>query len=215
MDYSQRAAQYGYKYRTEYEKQVRDDGKVHTMYSLLDPANELQWLAAVVLSGVAGNLVYDVIKYVAKQIRDRLTEKSKTIELQNFEKDTFEIVADEKTLNQFISYIQAYYKGNKIDNQVSDAIAEEEIVHSMTSDKAAEFMAAITASDDQEEIKNNFLEVFKEGAKIAAKKKWKERPNYKQLENLFRTLKQDSKAERKAKKKLAKKTIPKYHKKKK
>ncbi|HEX7412621.1 MAG TPA: hypothetical protein VF411_01155 [Bacteroidia bacterium] len=196
IDYSFRAVQYDYKYRTNYEKQVQESGAIKTKYSLHDPTNEIQWLAAAALSGVAGNFVYDIIKYIAKQIKDRITEKSKTIELEQIDEDTFEIVADEQTLSKFILYIQSYYKGNsKIDKKVSNAIAEEEIVHAMTDGKSEEFMTAIDTENEEERTKK-FLEIFQGGAKDAQKLRV-HRPDHKQLEKLFPAIKQKRKTNKK------------------
>ncbi len=197
IDYSFRAVQYGYKYRTNYERQLRENGTIKVKYSLLDPANEMQWLAAAVIGGVAGNFVYDIIKHVAKQIKYRITEKSNTIELEQIDKDTFEIVADEQTLSKFVLYIQNYYKGNgKMDRKVSDAIAEEEIVHAMTDGKSEEFMTAID-TDNQEERTKIFLEMFQGGAQEAQKLRAK-KPDDKQLEKLFPAIKQKRKMVKKA-----------------
>ncbi len=191
INYSLRAIRYGYNYRTNYERQVKSKGKINEKYSLLDPQNEVQWLAAAALSGVAGNLVYDTIKHVAKQIKIRLTEKSKTIELKQVDKDTFEIVSDEQTLAKFVLYIQNYYKGNaKLDKRVADAIAEEEIVHAMTEGKSEQLTNTLSKQENGKAMQKMFLEMFKNGAE-EAKKLRQQGPTPQQLEKLFSLVKKN------------------------
>ncbi len=206
VNYSNLAVTYGYDYRIQYEKQVKEHGKIIAKYSLVSPTNYYEWLAAAALSGLVGSMAYDLVKYVAKQIYATLNEKRKTIELEHKENEIFEIVADPAVLNKFVTYIQSYYNGSaNIDKKAEAGVLEEELVHSLTENYPDEILKALEISNEggKEALEKQFGVALIEAAKLASKKRG-QRPSYKQLDNLLPILKKQIKADKKAKKKAKK-----------
>ena len=120
MEYSKRAFEYGFDYRLAYEEQVKNYGEVKVKFSLVSPENYQTWMAAAALSGMIGNLAYDLVKYVGKKIIEQL--KTKEEPLNYSEKIIIEIISDNNKLIQFTNYIQGYYKGNsKLNKEVEKA----------------------------------------------------------------------------------------------
>lgn len=204
-EYASRAVHYGYEYRVEYESQVAEQGEIRVKYSLLNPANYLEWIAVAALSGLVGNMASDLVKYVAKQALEKLTAKQEVEELTHEEKNTLKIVRDNATLNKFTVYVQHYYKGMpKLDKKVGSGIAEEEIVHSVTDGEADKMEQVLKDIENGKDIKEAFGELFLEGAKNAGKKR-REKPKIEELNETLKGLKKDLKKLKKEKKKQHKK----------
>tara|TARA_R110001599_G_scaffold131106_1_gene306781 strand:+ start:322 stop:966 length:645 start_codon:yes stop_codon:yes gene_type:complete len=202
LDYSHRATQYGYRYRLEYEKQVREHGEVIVKFSLVDPSNYLEWLAVSALGGITGSVAFELVKYVAKQIYQKLTSKKEP--LSDSEKSVLKIVSDNATLNQFTIYIQNYHKGNaKTPKEAHDAVLEEEIIHSMTDDLKDEMIEAMEKLD-KENFTEVFGEIFLKAAKEAGEKR-RAKPKLSDLHNLLTELKGTIKMEKSNKRKVKKK----------
>ncbi|ALJ01677.1 hypothetical protein [Rufibacter tibetensis] len=127
-EYAKQAVQYGYSYRTAYEHQLATQGDVKVRYSIFNPDDYYELLAIAALSGIAGNLAYDLVKHVAKQIYTKLIKKEKDVELTYAEQDLLRLIDDNAFMNKFIVYIQDYYQGMpNIDKRISKAIFDEEI----------------------------------------------------------------------------------------
>jgi len=200
-EYASCAVHYGYEYRIEYERQVSEKGEISVKYSLLNPSTYLEWIAVASLSGVVGNMVYDLVKHVAKQVYEKLTAKKEAGQLTHEEQNALTIVSDNATLNKFTVYIQSYYKGMpKIDKKVEWGILEEEIVHSITDGEVNKMEQIMKEVENGKDIKEAFGELFLEGAKKAAQKR-REKPKLEELNATLKELKKDIKQLKKEKKK--------------
>jgi hypothetical protein len=192
-DYANRAIHYGYQYRIEYEKQVKTQGEVTVKYSLLNPSTYLEWIGVAALSGVLGNMVYDIVKHVANQVYQKLTTKQQHTELSTEEKAAMKIIGDNATLNKFIVYIQQYYKGMpNIDKKAEECIIEEEMIHSITDDLENEMYNALKEIEDGKDAQETLIELLRQGARVAGKKR-REKPKMDELNETLKGLKKELK----------------------
>lgn len=200
MKYSKRAFEYGFDYRLAYEEQVKNYGEVKVKFSLVSPENYQTWMAAAALSGMIGNLAYDLVKYVGKKIIEQL--KTKEEPLNYSEKIIIEIISDNNKLIQFTNYIQGYYKGNsKLNKEVEKAIIEEEIVHTMVGKDSEKIMTVLENYDEKEtDPEKSFGEIFIASAKLAGENRLN-KPKIEELQNALSALKKELKKEKKHKKK--------------
>lgn len=195
-NYAHRAVYYGYDYRVAYEKQFKEDGDIKILHSLLDPSSYYELIAIAVLSGMVGNLAYDLAKSVATQIWKRLTTKKKEEKLEKEEELVLEIVSSNQKLNEFTMYVQAYYKNLKnVQIKVKHAILEEEIVDVASKEKAEDLIKTME-SEDILDLQKFLMDVARETSK-----KRLEKPQIKELKELFPELKKELKANQKSKRK--------------
>lgn len=119
MEQAHRAIRYGYFYRREAEKAKEHDGlSIH--YSLTTPANGLEWIATLVISGVS----YDIIKYLVKKLYSYI--KSKINPNNKDEEKVIEIFEKEEELQLFVKYTKEFHAGLKdVDSKIIDYIQEE------------------------------------------------------------------------------------------
>ncbi|KXN97848.1 hypothetical protein LS48_14560 [Aequorivita aquimaris] len=206
-EYAERATKYGYQYRVEYEHQVEKFGKVKSKYSLIDPSNYYQWLAAAALSGIVGTIAYDLVKFVAKQIYKTIT--SKKTEITDSDKQVLEFISNNAELIKFTNYIRQYYSGNaKIPKEALNAILEEELVHSLINNHKGEFndvlkKMADDKSDEKPDLAKHFGALYLEAAKSAGKKR-KDKPKLNELKESMKVLKKEIKKAKKDKRKRKK-----------
>lgn len=194
-NYAHRAVHYGYDYRIEYEKQYEKHGEIKIMYSLLDPSSYYELIAIAALSGMVGNLAYDLVKAVASQIWKKLTSKKKEANLDNDEELLLELVSNNTKLNEFTVYVQAYYKNLKnVKIKVKHAIIEEEMADVASKDKVEDFKDAL------EEDKLDLQKILMDVAREVGRKRF-DKPKRKELKELFPVLKKELKAHKKSKKK--------------
>ena len=98
------AVRYGYQYRNIAIEQASDEN-VRLHYCLSDPSQILEWLAGVILSGIT----WDVIQKGVKKLCNLIISQ---IQLKNArEKEAYEILSDEKKLQEFYEYIIEYLEG--------------------------------------------------------------------------------------------------------
>lgn len=200
-DYANRAIHYGYQYRVEYERQVKIQGEITVKYSLLNPSTYLEWIGVAALSGVLGNLVYDIVKHVATQVYQKLTSKQQLTGLSNEEKNVMNIIGDNATLNKFIVYIQQYYKGMpNIDKKAEKGIIEEELIHSVTDDLKDEMYNALEEIEDGKDAQETLIELLRQGARAAGKKR-RAKPKMSELNETLKGLKKELKQIKKQAKK--------------
>jgi hypothetical protein len=206
ITYASRATKYGYKYRTEYEKQVSEFGEVRSKYSLLEPSNYWEWLAVASLSGIVGTVAWDIVKFVARQIYNQINNKLS--ELTQSEKEVLELISNNDELLKFSNYIRQYYKGNaKIPEKALRAILEEELVHSLLDNHNDDFKETIKKiNTDKKEplnVEKDFGALLKQASKSAGRKR-REKPKLEELKRSMKILKKDIKKARKEKKKKRK-----------
>jgi len=162
MNYSNRAVHYGYKYRRIYEEDVEKNGKISVKYSITNPLTLEEWLAAAVLGGIVGNLAYDLVKFVCKQIYQKLTTKKEN-EITSEDKLMLKFINDNNNLKKFILYIQDYYNGLPgINKKILEGIFEEEAVDLLTKKNTKEITEKFNKNGDitPEEIQIIFSENY-------------------------------------------------------
>ena len=91
------AVRYGYHYRREAEVHAESNAKLH--YSLPEATTILYWLANLVISGVA----YDLIKKYAKALWEKLMSKNTRIS-----EDVNTLLIDEDELKKFVVYVKEF-----------------------------------------------------------------------------------------------------------
>src|SRR5438067_20703 len=121
MSYSKKACYYGYDYRIVFEEQVSQIGYVNEKANLPTPDNYQEFLAAAALSGFIGNFGYDLIKYLANQVKEKLLKKKGLEGVSYNDDETLKLVQDNNQLNKFAVYVRQYYKGlPNIDKKVEE-----------------------------------------------------------------------------------------------
>lgn len=202
VDYSKRAVYYGYTYRIAYEKQVAEKGEVTLKPSLLQPDNYYEWLAVAAIAGVVGTYASDLVKHVAKQIINLLSEKIKQKTLNKEETKMINFLSDNNELNNFTIYIKNYYNGSpQLDKRVDDAIVEEELADTASKGMKEEFVRLLENFDANN--KEKITETFTKIARAVGEKRW-EKPTIEETTKLLKALKTELKKEKKARKKKKK-----------
>lgn len=118
--YSELAMRYGYQYRDVYERDLAR-GPLTRFYSLIDLPPIFQFLGIAALSGIIGNISYDVLKYVVRKIiknspnlphwGGRLLEQLRT---------------DDRALRKMVQYLQDFVDGREYEpHQVSKLCQQE------------------------------------------------------------------------------------------
>lgn len=187
-EYARRAVRYGYQYRTAYENQLTTQDDVKERYSIINPETYYELIAIAALSGIAGNLAYDLVKHVAKQIYNGLIKKQKHAGLTYEEQGLINLINDNAFLNKFITYIQSYYKGMPdIDEKISKAIFDEEInplIYRLITNETK-------MKNLKDDVKNgeDFNKAFSQLLMLEAQNEIKKRPNKPKLDELNNTLK--------------------------
>ena len=96
------AVRYGYR-KIAIEQAFDENVRLH--YCLSDPSQILEWLAGVILSGIT----WDVIQKGVKKLCNLIISQ---IQLKNAqEKEAYEVLSDEKKLQEFYEYIIEYQEG--------------------------------------------------------------------------------------------------------
>lgn len=182
--YANRAVQYGYKYRIEYERQILQNGKINVKYSLLEPELWYEWLAMAALGGIVGNYATDLINYVGKQIVHILKDKENESQLSESEKEIINIVQDNKEVNRFNIYINNYYcQSNRINEKVNKAIREEEFADELTNKDCNDIMLKFSSKDIE-----CICEMISDAAQRATNKR-NEKPDIAEITTMFKPLK--------------------------
>ena len=98
------AVRYGYQYRKIAKEQVsNENGRLH--YCLSDPSQILEWLAGAILSGIT----WDIIKNGVKKLCNLIASQIKLEDAR--EKEAYEVLSDEKNLQEFYECIIEYQEG--------------------------------------------------------------------------------------------------------
>ncbi|MDP3182382.1 MAG: hypothetical protein Q8M54_06145 [Desulfobaccales bacterium] len=103
MNYAMYTVYYGYYYRRAYEKQLSKEGDITTHYALIDPSDLACFLALSALSGIIGNLAYDLIKKAFLTIIKKSETLGKEIGQSNIS------ISSEGDMNIFIQYIEEFH----------------------------------------------------------------------------------------------------------
>ena len=115
-----RAIRYGYYYRKIAEREMSNNRDIRINYNIVSPTNFLEWIAALVISGVT----FDIIKFFVKRLYSAI--KSKCSSLDKDEENIIEIISNEEELSLFVKYTKEFYTGlRNVDQNVVDYIQEE------------------------------------------------------------------------------------------
>jgi len=204
LPFAKNAVYYGYLYRVDYEKQVKEQGEVKIKYSLLEPSNYYELLAVFALSGYIGGVSFQLVNFIGKQIVYFIKGK---LEKDKEDKEFVEFIEDEEKVKRFAKYINEYYTGKHHANKiVADAIIEEEMADFASHEKGEEFAEALKKYTPEEQ--GELLELFTEIAKGVSKKRREIIPQKDDLKNLFgdtkKTFVKEKKKNRKKKNKKRK-----------
>ncbi len=122
--YANAAVRFGYVYRRVYENQYQQDEQdshvhIHIRYSL--PIDEILAFAALaVLSGIIGNLSYDIVKAVLKKIQEHFSDQA------TGSGDLKRLINNSSEFNVFITYLTEYRDGlPHLNPMVKQAIFDE------------------------------------------------------------------------------------------
>ncbi len=181
MDYGRQAVRYGYDYRREYESQIKSNNEISINYNLPEPDALYQWLALAALSGIVGNVAYDMVKYLAKRLYHKIVgskENKKYGEVIKF-------LSDDKQLELFTNYIKDYYNNfSDIHPEVKKAIEEEIFIDNShnTAEETRELMLAFDSD------RKKYLQLYKKYYLRAKKRVYSKRKNKPSMEELNRIL---------------------------
>lgn len=163
MGYAKQAVKYGYDYRKAYEEQIKIDNEIYINYKLPEPDSLYQWLALAALSGVVGNVAYDIVKKLAKKFYHKvfqLKENKRYDEIRKF-------LSDDKQLEIFTNYIREYYNNfPDINPKVKKAIEQEIFLDNSyeTLEETRELMSAFDSD------RKKYLQLYKK-YRVRAKKR--------------------------------------------
>lgn len=132
---------YGFIYRIEYEAQVAKHGNIVRKYCVIDPTF-VESAIAVIVSGIAGNAAYDVVKAALKRIYTQL--KRRQLKPRTIPSDRglcaedvdliHKLIGNDPEFAQtFIGYTVDYANGKKTASRhVVDALKEEYAIDSLS-----------------------------------------------------------------------------------
>jgi len=121
LNYAISAVTYGYHYRMRYERDFQQDNTLSTKYKI---SVEEIWTfcALAVLSGIIGNVAYDLLKAVIKKILDQFKSKGDLTQVD----EITEIADDPDKFELLLTYLRDYYDGMIMLNpKIREAIMEE------------------------------------------------------------------------------------------
>lgn len=146
------AVRYGYKYRREAEVHAETSEKLH--YSLPETTTILYWLANLVISGVA----YDIIKKYAKALWEKLMSmKTKIPEDVNI------LLTDEDELKIFVFYVKEFSSKELSATDEQIKYIREEIIADYVGETACEIWAEKKRLPSHEE----WLKIYQDANKFA------------------------------------------------
>ncbi|MDE6259542.1 MAG: hypothetical protein K2M42_01565 [Oscillospiraceae bacterium] len=124
------AMYFGWIYRLQYEHDLAEKGAINTHYYLAECEEIFNFIALAAVSGIVGNLAYDVIKKVIGSIADFVKQRGS----QEENRKIFALIHDEEKMDKFLQYIDEYYTCfDDINEEVRNAILEEMIVDKVSS----------------------------------------------------------------------------------
>ena len=150
------AVRYGYQYRKIAKEQVsNENGRLH--YCLSDPSQILEWLANMILSGIA----WDILKVGVKKLCNLMASQIKLEDAR--EKEVYEVLSDEKNLQEFYEYIIEYQEGFINISEKEYKYIEEE----MMADFVAEEIAKVGIHHTVEHYKEATFKAIQKIQKIS------------------------------------------------
>jgi DNA-directed RNA polymerase subunit RPC12/RpoP len=152
IDYAKTAVHFGYNYRKKYEDQIQTQGEINAHYCLSDPSSILCFIGIAALSGIIGNLSYDIVKKVIGKI----IRSSKKVDY-DIDETTMQLLNDFK-IKIFVQYIQEFHTDSSTAViKVKQEVEKERFIFSLTKT----LYPAITGGNtSREQIHDAFLEAF-------------------------------------------------------
>lgn len=127
IEYAKAAVYFGYNYRKFYEKQLDVNGKITKKAALFDPVTLACFLGVAALSGVIGNMSYDLVKKALRKITKNSNKLNKDIGQNkiSFSKDS--------EINIFIQYVKEFHLDEfSTAGEIKYEINKERIIYSLT-----------------------------------------------------------------------------------
>lgn len=146
------AVRYGWQYRREAEGHAENNAKIH--YSLPEAATVLYWLANLVITGVA----YDLIKKYAKTLWEKLKSMKTKIP-----EDVDTLLINEDELKTFVVYVKEFSTKNLTATETQVKYLREEIIADYVGQTAGEIWAAKKRLPTHEE----WVTIFRDANKFA------------------------------------------------
>lgn len=142
INYAKGAAEYGYIYRLTYEQDYERDKTLSKRYKL--SAEEIwTFCALAALSGIIGNVAYDVLKGATKKIIDQFKSKGDSGDINEIE----DVMNNSDKFDLFIYYLTDYYNGMpNVNPAIRDTIVEE-----IQADSFSDTMSTLMASLEKPE----------------------------------------------------------------
>jgi hypothetical protein len=124
IEYASNAVYYGYNYRKKYEMQLQKKGKITVRYCLPDPSTIACFIGVAALSGIIGNVSYDLVKKIIQKIL-----KNKLSESNSGSKQKIKL-ANKIEINTFIQFIREYHSNEFTTNsEVKYEIDKEQLIN--------------------------------------------------------------------------------------
>lgn len=135
-EYAAETHYYGHQYRVTYEAQFKEND-TSTRYSLQFAGEAFAWIMLAMLSGVFGNVAYDVLKVVISRIREDVAAGK--ISDRDY---TYLLTLSDEELGDILYSAKQYVSGMEgLTREVREAIAEEIAADAVSHDpKVAEEM---------------------------------------------------------------------------
>lgn len=146
------AVRYGYKYRREAEEHAGTSENLH--YSLPEATTILYWLANLVITGVA----YDIIKKYAKILWERLMSMKTRIP-----EDVNNLLIDEDELKIFVFYVKEFSSKELSATDEQIKYIREEII----ADYVGETVGEIWSENERFPSHEEWLRIYRDANKFA------------------------------------------------
>lgn len=141
------AVRYGWQYRREAEEQAGRDTKLH--YSLPEASTVLYWLANLVITGVAYDLIKKYAKALWKKLMSRKTEIPESVNT---------LLIDEDELKRFVVYVKEFSSKEMTATDEQTKYIREEIIADYIGETAGEIWSAKKRLPTHEE----WLRIYKD-----------------------------------------------------
>ncbi len=128
MKYASEAMRFGYHYRLVYEDDYRKEGRLSSRYALSPLGIALSFAAIAALSGVIGNISYDIIKKVIQKIKEKSSNPDDS------SAKSYNILNNEEEFRVFTMYIEDFH--NDLQNVIPEIAAA--VIREMIVDKTLE-----------------------------------------------------------------------------
>ncbi len=133
LKYASEAVQFGYDYRRCYERDYRKDRKLETRHFLLIPAVVWNFIALAALTGIIGGASYAFVKKVIRKIGEKMPNVA-----GGCDKKLYNLLNDDKKLENFIQYIEDFHSGFPRLNQKIKGVIIQEILTNKASEISEE-----------------------------------------------------------------------------